>query len=322
VLVVDRTRRRDTATIDVPGGAGRWVLRCDQDPDVTTELDDRYELADLDRAAAYLTEAIAAAHHVAPDRIDLSIHPTRSVSTATTAPATSEPADGAAADGAGLWLTPVRVVHRRLTHHASARPVVLAAAAIATATGVAATTILAVTTTGPREAQLPGWMSASYQPLSWVSAAALLLLLLLVFSVHRRVTGRSVLAAPVFSIAAPNLWANAVVGHHATDACFSDASPEDDTRVSLTTDVSSFTGTITVSGTTRPGDGGDHHAGFPAPTPRVPPAPLIPPAPPGRHLTPLRSIWERDHQLSPKLAPSGVSRPWSTGHRRVPGFRC
>ncbi len=101
-------------------------------------------------------------------------------------PSTLRP-DGAAADGAGLWLTPVRVVHRRLTHHASARPVVLAAAAIATATGVAATTILAVTTTGPRDAQQPGWMSASYQPLSWVSAAALLLLLLLVFSVHPRV---------------------------------------------------------------------------------------------------------------------------------------
>lgn len=76
VLAVDRTRRRDTATIDVQAGAGRWVLRCDQDPDVTTELDDRYEPAELDRAAAYLTEAIAAAHHVAPDRIDLSIHPT------------------------------------------------------------------------------------------------------------------------------------------------------------------------------------------------------------------------------------------------------
>lgn len=98
----------------------------------------------------------------------------------------------------------MRVVHRRLTQHAAARPVVLAAAAIAIATGVAATMILAVTTTGARDAQLPGWMSASYQPLSWVSAAALLLLLL-VFSVHRRVTGLTVLAEPVFCITAPNL---------------------------------------------------------------------------------------------------------------------
>lgn len=134
----------------------------------------------------------------------------------------------------------MRVVHRRLTQHAAARPVVLAAAAIAIATGVAATMILAVTTTGARDAQLPGWMSASYQPLSWVSAAALLLLLL-VFSVHRRVTGLSVLAALIFGIAAPNLWANAVVAHNATDACTSDASPQDDNLVNLTTAINTIT---------------------------------------------------------------------------------
>ena len=133
-------------------------------------------------------------------------------------------------------------MHRLLTQHAAARPVVLAAAVIAIATGVSATTILAVTTTGPRDAQLPGWMSGSYQPLSWVSGAALLVL---VFSVHCRVTRLSLLSALVFGIAAPNLWANAVVGHNATAACSFDASPRDDTLVSLTTDISSFTGTIT-----------------------------------------------------------------------------